>query len=325
MHIIKHHLKLEDVILKAKQDHLILRTFKRREIMNRRIKITILVAVLALTTMACELSGIFVDNTIVNGERGSGNVVEETRPISGVTGVDLATIGNVIIEIGETESLRIEAEDNLMKFFETDMRGNTLKISTNPRTVNLRPTKPVYFFLTVKKLERVSISGSGDIQVPDLESSQFTVNIDGSGDISMGDLDADQLKIDIGGSGDVSTARVEVPSFQVKINGSGDITLMQLNADDLSLKINGSGNLRIDDGKVSEQDIDINGSGNFRAEDLASKVTNIRIGGSGDITVWVIDSLDVRIMGSGNVRYYGRPTVSSSGNGSGVITSLGDK
>jgi hypothetical protein len=58
---------------------------------------------------------------------------------------------------------------------------------------------------------------------------------------------------------------------------------------------------------------------------LASKVTDIRIGGSGDITVWVIDALDVRIMGSGNVRYYGRPTVSSSGNGSGDIISLGDK
>jgi len=293
--------------------------------MNRRIKLTLLVAVLALATMACELSGILVENNVVSGERGSGNVVEETRPTSGVTGVDLATIGNVIIEIGEKESLRIEAEDNLMKYFETDMRGETLKISTNPSTVNLRPTKPVYFFLTVKDLERVSISGSGDIQVPDLESSQFNVDIGGSGDINMGDLRADRLEINIGGSGDVSTGRVIVPSLRVKINGSGDITLMELKADDLSLNVNGSGNLRINDGNVGEQDIDINGSGNFQAEDLASKVTNINIGGSGDITVWVVDTLDVRIMGSGNVRYYGRPTVSSTGNGSGDITNLGDK
>lgn len=293
--------------------------------MNRRIKLTLLVAVLALATMACELSGILVENNVVSGERGSGNVVEETRPISGVTGVDLATIGNVIIEIGEKESLRIEAEDNLMKYFETDIRGETLKISTNPSTVNLRPTKPVYFFLTVKDLERVSISGSGDIQVPDLESGQFNVDIGGSGDINMGDLLADRLEINIGGSGDVSTGRVIVPSLRVKINGSGDITLMELKADDLSLNVNGSGNLRINDGNVGEQDIDINGSGNFQAEDLASKVTNINIGGSGDITVWVVDTLDVRIMGSGNVRYYGRPTVSSTGNGSGDITNLGDK
>ena len=293
--------------------------------MNRRITFTILVAVLVLTTMACELSGILVENDIGAIERGSGNVVEETRPVSGVTGVDLATIGTVIIQVGNNESLRIEAEDNLMKYFETDVRGGTLRIRTTPLAVNLRPTKPVHFFLTVKDLERVSISGSGDIQVPDLETKEFRVDIGGSGDVSMGDLNADRLEIDIGGSGDVNTARVKVPTFRVKINGSGDITVSELGAEDLSLNINGSGNLRIDDGTVVDQEIDINGSGDFRADDLASKNVYIRIGGSGNISVWVTEALDVRIYGSGNVRYYGRPAVSSSGNGSGDITSLGDK
>jgi hypothetical protein len=293
--------------------------------MNRRITFTILVAVLALTTMACELSGILVENNIGTAERGSGNVVEETRPVSGVTGVDLATIGTVIIQVGDNESLRIEAEDNLMKYFETDLRGGTLRISTTPLTVNLRPTKPVHFLLTVKDLERVSISGSGDIQVPDLETNEFRVDIGGSGDVSMGNLNADRLEIYIGGSGNVNTDLVKVSTFRVEINGSGDINLIELDAVDLSLDVNGSGNLRIDDGTVVDQEIDVNGSGNFRAEDLASKNAYIRIGGSGNSTVWVTESLDVRINGSGNVHYYGRPTVSSTGNGSGNITSMGDK
>lgn len=301
------------------------RAVGRRTQMKVKITLTVLVAVLALATMACELSGILVESNTITGERGSGNVVEETRPVSGVRGVDLATIGNVIIEVGEKESLRIEAEDNLMKFFETNMRGDTLKISTEPSTVNLRPTKPVYFFLTVKELERVMISGSGDIQVPDLNSKQFVASIGGSGDISMGDLEAGKFEIDIGGSGDITAGRVDSPSFRVKINGSGDITLMDLQAEDFSLSVNGSGDLRIEDGYVSQQVIDVNGSGNLQAGDLESERTDIRIGGSGDITVWVVDALDVRIMGSGNVRYYGRPSVSSSGNGSGDITSLGDK
>lgn len=293
--------------------------------MNRRITFTILVAVLALTTLACELSGILVEDTIGTVERGSGNVVTETRPVSDVTGVDLATFGTVIIQVGNNESLRIEAEDNLMEYFETDVRGGILRIGTTPATINLRPTKPVHFFLTVKDLERVSISGSGDIQVPDLETNEFSVDIGGSGEVSIGDLNADRLEIDIGGSGDVNTARVKVPTFRVKINGSGDITVSELDADNLFLDVNGSGDLRIDDGQVRDQEIDINGSGDFRADDLTSKNVDIKIGGSGDITVWVTESLDVRINGSGNVRYYGRPTVSSSGSGSGNITSLGDR
>jgi hypothetical protein len=293
--------------------------------MKRWAAFTIFVAVLALASMACNLSGILVDTGIGTAERGSGNVVEETRPVSDITGVDLATIGTVIIQIGDEETLRIEAEDNLMKFFETEVRGGTLRITTTPRSVNLRPTQPVRFFLTVKDLEQVSISGSGDIQVPDLETSQFSVDIGGSGDVSLDDLNAEQMEINIGGSGEVSTARVEVSTFQVRINGSGDINLGELNADGLTLDVSGSGNLDIDDGQVGEQEINVNGSGNYRADDLASKVVNVRIGGSGNVTVWVTDALDARINGSGNVRYYGRPTVSFSGNGSGNLTSLGEK
>lgn len=293
--------------------------------MKRKVIISVMIAALALATIACELSGILAENNVLSMEKGSGNVVEESRPISGVKGVDLATIGNVIIEIGEKESLRIEAEDNLMKFFETEIRGGTLRISTKPSTVNLQPTKPIFFFLTVSELELASISGSGDIQIPDLTSDQLSVVIGGSGDISTGDLETGRFDIDIGGSGDITANRVSAPSFTVSINGSGDITLQDLQAEALSLNVNGSGNLRIDGGKVAEQDIDINGSGSFQAGDLTSQLTNIRVSGSGDITVWVVDSLDVRINGSGDVRYYGRPTVSTTGNGSGDVISLGQK
>jgi hypothetical protein len=104
--------------------------------------------------MACQLSGIFVDSESSTAVRGSGNVVEETRPVSGVSGVEIATIGDVIVQLGDEESLRIKAEDNLLKYFETQVRGGTLRISTSPRTINLRPTKPVIFFLTVKELEQ---------------------------------------------------------------------------------------------------------------------------------------------------------------------------
>lgn len=293
--------------------------------MKRWFTITILVATIAMATLACELSGVLVDNNIGKAETGSGNTVEETRPVSGVTRVELATFGTVIIDIGQNESLRIEAEDNLLKYFDTAVQAGTLRIKTSPSNLNLRPTKPVYYFLTVKSLKQVSIAGSGDIQVPDLETTDFGIEIGGSGDVSLADLTADWFEIDIGGSGDVTTERVDVSKFRVRINGSGDITLGELNADELTLNVNGSGNLRIEDGKVVDQNIDINGSGNFQAENLASKNANILIGGSGDITLWVSEVLDVEVHGSGNVRYYGKPTVSSSGNGSGDITSLGDK
>ena len=45
---------------------------------------------------------------------GSGNIVTETRNVSGFTSITLAGIGNLYLTQGAAESVRIEAEDNLI-------------------------------------------------------------------------------------------------------------------------------------------------------------------------------------------------------------------
>ena len=91
---------------------------------------TILLATLILAAFvlnACNISALQGVGTTI---RGSGNVVEETREVSGVSGVQLATIGDMVIELGDKESLRIEAEDNLLEYFETEVRNGKLIIGT---------------------------------------------------------------------------------------------------------------------------------------------------------------------------------------------------
>ena len=47
---------------------------------------------------------------------GSGQVGSETPPVSGFTGVSLTDVGEGIVEQGESESLTIEADDNVLPF-----------------------------------------------------------------------------------------------------------------------------------------------------------------------------------------------------------------
>jgi hypothetical protein len=243
---------------------------------KKRIGFVVVVSVMALSILACQVSGL-------TGVRGSGNVVEEDRAVSGFTGVALAGIGELTIEAGGRESLRIKAEDNLMPYFETEVRNGTLEIGVRDG-VNLNPTRPVRFYLTVKELDTVVLSGSGNIEAPDLEAERFSVTISGSGDVEVGDLSADTLNV----------------------------------------TISGSGNLDIAGGQVEEQDITISGSGKYQAGDLRSESVEITISGSGNATVWATDSLNVRISGSGSVDYYGTPRTTFSGSGSGKLKSLGN-
>jgi len=201
----------------------------------------ILLATLILASLACSLTAGLGDETMV---RGSGDVVEETREVSGLTGVKLATIGHLIIEVGDTESLRIEAEDNLMEYFKTEVRNGKLTIGTQDN-VRLETTKPVNYYLTVTGLDTIEISSAGDIEAPDLDAEQFSITISSAGDLEMGELNADTLEVDIGSAGNLNISGGEVKSQDVTISSSGNYVAQDLASDEADVRLSSTGSANI--------------------------------------------------------------------------------
>jgi hypothetical protein len=201
----------------------------------------ILLATLILASLACSLTAGLGDETMV---RGSGDVVEETREVSGLTGVKLATIGHLIIEVGDTESLRIEAEDNLMEYFKTEVRNGKLTIGTQDN-VRLETTKPVNYYLTVTGLDTIEISSAGDIEAPDLDAEQFSITISSAGDLEMGELNADTLEVDIGSAGNLNISGGEVKSQDVTISSSGNYMAQDLASDEADVRLSSTGSANI--------------------------------------------------------------------------------
>ena len=80
--------------------------------MKQCVRFAVVVSVMALSILACQVGGL-------TGVRGSGSIIEEGREVGDFTGVALAGVGDLTIEVGERESLRIKAEDNLMPYLET--------------------------------------------------------------------------------------------------------------------------------------------------------------------------------------------------------------
>jgi hypothetical protein len=238
--------------------------------------------VLAFSTLACQLTVGWPGGRTVTG---SGTLVEETREVSGFTGVELAlaTLGNLHIEVGEEEALRIEAEDNLMRYIDTEVRGDTLHIES-PKNVVLIPKSRVDLYLTVKELDTIGVSGAASVDTPDLEATRFAVTISGAGDVDVDGLEADSLEVDISGAGDVY----------------------------------------IEEGAVEEQEIIVSGGGNYQARGLESAEADIRLSGVGSATVRVRDRLKVKISGAGQVRYVGNPTVEEDISGVGSIEQIGE-
>jgi hypothetical protein len=227
---------------------------------------------------------------------GSGTAGAENRSVSNITGVELGTPGTMDITIGGSESLRVEADDNLLQYIQTDVSGGRLVIKTRPG-ITLQPVSAIKYHLTVVKLNSLGISSSGDITVPDLKSDAFTITISSSGNLSAKKLDCSSL--------------------QVQISSSGDASISTLNTKTLSVSISSSGNLDIGGGFVPKQTIMISSSGKYRASNLASENADVTLSSSGEATLRVSAALSGRLSSSGNVNYIGSPKVNVNTSSSG--------
>ena len=251
---------------------------------------------------------------------GSGKIATETRAVSGFTSVTLAGIGDVYVSQGEAQPVRIEADDNLIPYFETVVEGSTLKIGLKNQYIgiNLRPTRPIKFYVSLPKIEAITLAGSGNIFGGTLKTEAISISLLGSGNISADSLTATALDLHLSGSGNIRLAAVSAGQVTASIGGSGDINMDALSAQKISAKISGSGNFILS-GKAADQSVDILGSGAYRAADLKGETASVRVTGSGNSQVSVTGTLNVTILGSGDVTYSGTPKVTTSVAGSGKV------
>lgn len=234
-----------------------------------------LLAIVLLLTTGLPISSCAGIRTL----RGSGRMAKELREVSGVTGVELATLGKLTIRVGDDEELRIEGDDNLLPAIQTSMSGGVLTIRGR-RGITLLPRESLSFDLTVKTLDAVVLSALGSVEMPaNLKTAQLSATITGGGKVMLQSVEADRL--------------------QVAISGLGD--------------------LLISGGQVGEQSVVISGGGNYRAQQLHSDRADVQLSGLGLATVRVREHLKVAISGGGLITYVGNPTVEQSISGIGRL------
>ena len=144
-------------------------------------KVTLILLAIMLTATAC-----------VGTIRGSGTVTTESRTVSDFDNVELLGSGNLIITQGESESLTVETDDNLMQYVHTDVRDGTLYLSIEEDGKSFSYTKLV-FALTIKELSGVTTTGSGDITATSLNTDHFDATVDGSGEMTIDTLTTEAL------------------------------------------------------------------------------------------------------------------------------------
>ena len=196
---------------------------------------------------------------------GNGKIKKETRSANNYSAIASSGSWDVMIAYGESNTIEVEGDENLLSYIETNVEDGKLNIKTT-KSVNLRSKNRITIYVSLKKLTGIFLSGSGDI-------------------MGVGNFSNDgKTDFKISGSGSIKVSFDKINTTEIVISGSGNIGLV---------------------GSASTVNVKISGSGNADCSALICEAATVHISGSGNVKVYTNRSIDASISGSGNVQYKG--------------------
>lgn len=206
-----------------------------------RRRLPLLVAVLAAALTACgtgaapSASPADAPADAPVGTAGTG----ESREVGGFTGVELSTVGTLLIDRTGTESLTIEAEPAVLPLLTSEVSGGVLRLGVAPGE-EVATREPIVYRLTVAALDSLSVSGAGDATATNLDTDRLVVDVDGAGDVTLSGTAGTQV-VTLGGAGDYDAGDLLSATVEITVDGAGDAVV---NASDrLDATVGGAGSV----------------------------------------------------------------------------------
>ena len=218
--------------------------------------------------------------------KGEGTVVKQNREVGAFTKISLEANGNAKLVQGATQKIEIEGYANIIDVLEIVVESNTLKIRQK-KLPGMRyydyDANNLKITITNPTFELIDLSGSFNVEAPN---------------------------------------KITTTNTEIRVSGSGNINLESFSAVSAKVNVTGSGNIDIK-GNTDNLDILISGSGDINLFNFVARTTNARISGSGSINCNATEKYDLKISGSGFIKYKKtNATVNSKSSGSGNIESV---
>lgn len=234
-------------------------------------RISILLATLLLILSSCS-------NFMGKRIRGNGKINTETRTASSFSGVKVSGAIDLYVSNGAATAIRVEADENLLKYIIVENDGDILKI--RPKSgINLKPSRSIRVYVSAPSFSRLEASGACDIFSEGKILSQGTLQIDlsGASDAKL-ELNAPKVDVDVSGACSV-TLKGETRDFTVEGSGSTDIKCYELLAENTNVDISGAGNAQVF--ASLKLDVDVSGAADVKYKGNAT--VNQQISGAGSV------------------------------------------
>lgn len=245
------------------------------------------------------------------------------------TGINAGSVFDIDLSKSSVESLKIEAEAEIMPYIEAKVSGGILylKLDNNRMPSKLsKNMKNIKATINIKELENLFLSGASKLKANgNFSPLVFKAEISGASIVNGLNITSDISDISVSGA---SKLDLKGSSGNAKYEFSG-ATVINISQDIKDLNVGGSGAVKLDyTGKTNKTEISISGatmakftgssatamvevSGASQLDASAFTVNdmNLEVSGVSMVKVNVKNSISAEVSGGSSVRYLGTPVI----------------
>lgn len=169
---------------------------------------------------------------------GPGGAVSEVRATGAFRGVELAGTLEVEARIGPATRVEVSGAPDRIKQVTTSVTGGVLRIDTKGKVEKGR----LRVVVTAPALEKLAISGTGELRASGLDGGTIDASISGTGAMQLAGKAA-ALRLSIPGTGEVRAKDLVVGDATIDVRGTAEAKIYATRSVDA--RIAGTGALRV--------------------------------------------------------------------------------
>lgn len=244
------------------------------------LRVIIVSLVLVLGTVAAACGGSTVESDVVAG---SGSTETKTYALSGFSAVHADQGFSVVVKQGESFSVSVSADDNLVQYLKVEVRGDALYIGLDPAKTYRAPS--LMAEVTMPELSGAEVTRAADM---------FVEGFGAADDLRFAVADAGQLNIDGIKAKDATLEVSGAGKLGGKLKLTGSLTMTAAGASQAIL----AGTARTVDLKAAD-------ASEVSLKSLAAQTATVELTGAAKASVRASKTVNASLAGGSALDYYG--------------------
>ena len=195
---------------------------------------------------------------------GTGGIGNDQRSLGSFNAIEIAVPlkASVNVTAGAQPGLKLSGYKNVLKYIKTEVKNNVLRIYTDPG-VKLDDEEYLNAEIIVPTLISLVMEGAPDADVHgSISGQEFELTISGSSDVTIDEVNTTNFTTTVSGAGDIKVNKGNVQQAAYTVSGAGDIKAYGLHSMETSATVSGAGDIQV----YAEQKLnaEISGAGSIR-------------------------------------------------------------